>query len=100
MANEFEFRHLIVKNFYYFHDLNDLGSMLAIVQCFVELERQYNVPSYETHQEYIDYIYIDEFEEKPKKIKEIKYLAKELVDKARKEGLDDIEVPSSSRSTN
>ena len=97
LANEVEFRHLLVKKFYHFEDNENLGILLTNLQTFVEIERQYAEPAYEEHQEMLDSIFEDEFEESSEKIDEIKKLAKTIVDKAREQGLDDCKAPPLAR---
>jgi hypothetical protein len=97
LANELPYRHLLVKKFYYFEDNENLGILLTNLQTFVEIERQYTEPAYEEHQEMLDSIFEDEFEESSEKIDEIKKLAKTIVDKAREQGLDDCKAPTLAR---
>jgi hypothetical protein len=93
LAKEVPHRHLLVKKFYYFKDNENLGMLLVNLQVFAEIERQYSEPAYEKHQEMLDSIFEDEFDENSEKIEEIKDISKLMVDKAREQGLDKYKAP-------
>ena len=93
LPNEHPHRHLLVKKFYYFEDNEIKAGLLANLQIFVEIEKQYAEPAYEKHQEMIDSIFEDEFDQNPESIEEIKKACEEIVDKSREQGLDKYKAP-------
>jgi len=93
LANEHPHRHLLVKKFYYFEDNEIKAGLLVNLQIFVEIEKQYAEPAYEEHQEMIDSIFEDEFDQNPESIEELKKTCEEIVDKAREQGLDKYKAP-------
>jgi len=88
LANQVNYRHLLIKKFCYFEDNESLGILLVNIQTFAEIEKQYDEPEYIVHQKLINSIIKEEFEEGTSF--EIFDLAEKLVSKARKQGLDDV----------